>query len=167
MARDIYQQRYERMRVSDIKDGRGTAFWHYKAASTNAVMQRRGGARIVSAGFLRNLFITSGCACFYCEVSLSTGTKIGGNRNQSISVDHVVPGFDELWNLVIACGRCNRMKSDANVDELERVAAKVREYVTARADLYQGRLEKIWPEMATAAPPHEVRQISLFDGETA
>jgi CRISPR/Cas system Type II protein with McrA/HNH and RuvC-like nuclease domain len=46
--------------------------------------------------------------CFYCCESL---------KNKSIHVDHFIPWSyiyeDELWNLVLACGKCNCDKSDS------------------------------------------------------
>lgn len=56
--------------------------------------------------------------CFYCERNLN---------QKNTSVDHFIPWSyildDELWNLVLACGRCNSRKRDrlagkACLDEL-------------------------------------------------
>lgn len=45
--------------------------------------------------------------CFYCERTLN---------QKNTSVDHFIPWSyifdDELWNLVLACGRCNSIKRD-------------------------------------------------------
>ena len=45
--------------------------------------------------------------CFYCEKNLN---------QRNASVDHFIPWSyifdDELWNLVLACGRCNSIKRD-------------------------------------------------------
>ncbi len=50
----------------------------------------------------------SGC-CFYC------GTAFGGSAKPT--VDHVIPWSflleEDLWDLVLACGKCNSAKSDS------------------------------------------------------
>jgi len=48
-------------------------------------------------------------ACFYCGKTLN-------KRNRGTHVDHVIPWSymqsDNLWNLVLACSKCNLSKSD-------------------------------------------------------
>jgi len=70
---------------------------------------RRDGARRGSlAPYLRILAATDASQCFYCGRPFGEGT--------GIHVDHVLPWSfllqDPLWDLVMACSRCNLAKSD-------------------------------------------------------
>jgi len=74
---------------------------------------RRDGARRGSlAPYLRILAALDSAQCFYC------GRPFG--ENAGIHVDHVLPWSfllqDPLWDLVMACSRCNLAKSDSLPD---------------------------------------------------
>jgi len=70
-------------------------------------VSRDGARRKSLQPYLRILQADSPSSCFYC------GVNLGLDR---VNVDHVIPWSflleDELWDLVLACGRCNSLKSD-------------------------------------------------------
>ena len=56
--------------------------------------------------------------CFYCDCTIHLDSKVHENPD----VDHFFPhtlkqygfvGIDGIWNLVLACQKCNRSKSDS------------------------------------------------------
>ena len=63
--------------------------------------------RVVSDATYERLYRRDNGACRYCAVVLT--------REQG-TVDHFIPrskgGGDESWNLLLACGTCNRVKDD-------------------------------------------------------
>ncbi len=71
-------------------------------------VSRDGASRKSLQKYLKILREESSLQCFYCEVPLG--------ENLATIVDHVVPWSflleDDLWDLVLACSRCNSAKSD-------------------------------------------------------
>ena len=65
--------------------------------------------------------------CFYCNNSLP-------NERKTVHVDHFIPWSyifeDELWNLVLACGRCNIKKHSSlpQEDYIEKLVKRNFEY---------------------------------------
>lgn len=77
-----------------------------------------------------------GSLCFYCKKPLSSH----GKGEEKIQIDHLNQlldeNFDDFSNLVIACGRCNRAKSNHN--------PKVwLESLKAKRDLMKAELSRI------------------------
>ena len=57
--------------------------------------------------------------CWYCDAELSFSASKRGGNSSSPSVDRVLPDLGyRRDNLVIACNRCNRRKSDSGLEDL-------------------------------------------------
>jgi hypothetical protein len=71
-------------------------------------VERNGAERSSLAKYLKILALTDEQVCFYCDQPLGDGRET--------HVDHVIPWSfllsDPLWDLVLACARCNLAKSD-------------------------------------------------------
>jgi hypothetical protein len=71
-------------------------------------VERNGAERSSLAKYLKILSLTDEQVCFYCDQPLGDGGET--------HVDHVIPWSfllsDPLWDLVLACARCNLAKSD-------------------------------------------------------
>jgi hypothetical protein len=71
-------------------------------------VSREGASRRSLQKYLRILREESKLQCFYCEAPVG--------ENFAVTVDHVIPWSflleDDLWDLVLACNRCNSAKSD-------------------------------------------------------
>ncbi len=71
-------------------------------------VSRDGASRKSLQKYLNILREESNVQCFYCEAPLG--------ENLATTVDHVIPWSflleDDLWDLVLACNRCNSAKSD-------------------------------------------------------
>ena len=71
-------------------------------------VSRDGASRKSLHKYLKILREESDVNCFYCEVPLS--------ESLATAVDHVIPWSflleDDLWDLVLACRKCNSAKSD-------------------------------------------------------
>lgn len=70
---------------------------------------RASGAKITK----QNVFIRDAFMCWYCGA--------GGWRTKNLTIDHLIPvargGTNAQDNLVTACKRCNRLKSDKMPDD--------------------------------------------------
>lgn len=94
--------------------------------------------RAVNMGlpFDRNLRETLGhapflnCACCGKALDYRTGRGQGG-RNASPSLDRLVPlrGYVE-GNVKVVCLRCNRVKNNATVEDLEKILAYIQKHTT-------------------------------------
>lgn len=73
------------------------------------------------------LFERQGGKCFYCdrETWLTEQTRNGMPPRRQATLEHVVPqcegGTDNLNNLVMACGGCNRMRGDMNFEKFREL----------------------------------------------
>jgi hypothetical protein len=150
---------WKRDRVDQIKRGDGAAFWKYKAGSLNSLATARGGERFVKDYELRAIYERQRGRCYYCEIEVQTGTG-RTTRKQSMSFDHVAPGVNAVWNIVMACSTCNTMKAWATLADLERMAAKVRQHMEAHADLYDGA--EVTEVIAINTRKAEDRQLDMF-----
>ncbi len=66
--------------------------------------------------------------CYYCSTDLNfTGTRHA--KNNSPSLDRVIPekGYAPE-NIVLACHKCNEIKSDANVDRLMMIVRGINRF---------------------------------------
>lgn len=73
--------------------------------------------------------------CYYCGCPVATVRGRGpGPRDSSPTLDRIWPELGYVpGNVVLACGRCNRLMDDASPDELERVATQMRRVRNERA----------------------------------
>jgi hypothetical protein len=71
-------------------------------------VSRDGASRRSSQRYLRILLAETESRCFYCDLAFG--------EQRVPTVDHVIPWSflleDDLWDLVLACPRCNSEKSD-------------------------------------------------------
>ncbi len=88
-------------------------------------VERNGAERASLAKYLKILRATDRTACFYCERQFDV--------DERPHVDHVIPWSfllsDPMWDLVLACARCNLAKADvlpalAFLDKLAIVGAQ-------------------------------------------
>lgn len=72
-------------------------------------VSRDGGRRRSLRKYMKILIGDGSECCFYCGTALGAGARP--------TVDHVIPWSflleEDLWDLVLACGRCNSAKSDS------------------------------------------------------
>jgi CRISPR/Cas system Type II protein with McrA/HNH and RuvC-like nuclease domain len=77
--------------------------------------------------------------CFYCEATLG--------EHLAPTVDHVIPWSflleDDLWDLVLACSRCNSAKSDWLPERvfIEKLLVRNRDLSRVGISLAIGELE--------------------------
>ncbi len=85
---------------------------------------------------LRNLFEQQKHKCIYCESQFDmNGTQ--KNHRQSPSIDRVDPNDDYLINnTVLACFRCNSIKNDASLTELEQLVQTLARIIGERNETY-------------------------------
>lgn len=71
-------------------------------------VSRDGASRRSMRRYLKILLAETEARCFYCDSALG--------KERVPTVDHVIPWSflleDDLWDLVLACGKCNAEKSD-------------------------------------------------------
>ena len=88
-------------------------------------VSRDGASRKPLQKYLKVLREESNAQCFYCEAPLG--------EQRAPAVDHVIPWSflleDDLWDLVLACTRCNSAKSDWLPDRafIEKLLARNRD----------------------------------------
>jgi hypothetical protein len=71
--------------------------------------------------------ITSCCENCGKKMNIARGTGVRGVQDNSVSCDRLVPDGDyEPDNIWWICGRCNRIKSNATIDELTKLVANIR-----------------------------------------
>ena len=67
--------------------------------------------------------------CFYCKKEMKFN---GGQYNKQLSpsLDKVIPnkGYNKD-NVVVCCHRCNAIKNDANIEELENIIIGIRKFI--------------------------------------
>jgi len=112
--------------------------------------------------YLNILLAESAATCFYCDVAFDT--------LHAPTVDHVIPWSflleDPLWDLVLACGRCNSQKSDwlPSEDLLQKLLRRSRSglrrptssvsFLITDGDveqLYQAAISVEWPRFWSPA----------------
>ena len=115
-------------------------------------VSRDGARRKSLQKYLNILREESNVQCFYCEASLS---------EKRTTVDHVIPWSflleDDLWDLVLACSRCNSAKSDwlpdrafiekllSRNDELRRAGISLAIGEPEIERLYEAAISVEWP----------------------
>lgn len=92
-------------------------FWQKKAGNLNNRHKNK-----IDVDFVKSLWDKQEGRCYYCEMPLDF------DNPRRVTIDHVVPGRHEKENLVFACRRCNRIKSDATPEELKIIAAKIEQH---------------------------------------
>ena len=94
--------------------------------------------RNMLATYRQVLLETASPTCFYCGKDLR-GTK-------AFAVDHFIPWSfvhsDNLWNLVLACNKCNSSKSDKLTDAafLKKIIARNKLLLTSNEDLIKNEM---------------------------
>jgi len=109
------------------------SLWVVNAANWARDRARRKGIPCdIQQGDLRAALEQQGFCCRYCSRTLNFRRTIA-TRADSPTVDRVIPGrgYDSS-NIVISCYRCNAIKNDATADELQTIAAAVRQLVQER-----------------------------------
>jgi hypothetical protein len=102
-------------------------------------VSRDGASRKSLQKYLKILREESNLQCFYCEAPLG--------ESLATAVDHVIPWSflleDDLWDLVLACNRCNSAKSDWLPDHafIEKLLFRNRELSRAGISLAIGEPE--------------------------
>jgi len=102
-------------------------------------VSRDGASRKSMQRYLKILREESVPQCFYCEVPL--------DQHIAATVDHVIPWSflleDDLWDLVLACSKCNSAKSDWLPDRafIEKLLFRNRELSRAGISLAIGEPE--------------------------
>jgi 5-methylcytosine-specific restriction endonuclease McrA len=79
--------------------------------------------------------------CFYCNTNL---------KNKQIEVDHFIPWSfihsDNLWNLVLSCNQCNRIKKDRIPDRLflEKLFVRNTRILTELENYTENKLDELY-----------------------
>lgn len=105
-------------------------FWTYKANSMNSTYFKRtqNTNAIYLAKDLRELYYKQNCCCYYCKSYLPL--KMNKNdRNKSLSFDHVIPGLEDITNIVASCMSCNRIKNNATLEQLENIVSGIKKHI--------------------------------------
>lgn len=84
---------------------------------------------------LQRLLMIQGTACAYCLKPFEFTEEQG---EDCASVDKVIPevGYKK-GNVVIACSRCNRIKSDATLTELEQITDTVKRFMAGEWESFK------------------------------
>lgn len=116
-----------------------------RARPRRAARLRRRAARLLArpaipARLRRRVYAADGYTCIGCGAYYPPHLK--WPKMMGLQIDHLIPwlagGLTSLWNSFTLCGRCNRIKSNFNVDRRGRV--HYRQEFTDLAHIGQGTL---------------------------
>lgn len=128
-----YQARKWKWKVISLEGPQGK-FWDRRASLLNC----KAGKVFVMGSFLLALWEEQNNSCYYC------GKELDWKKKGEVTVDHVMPGKESKNNLVICCDRCNRIKSNATLEDLEMITKGIRKHITPKRPEYA-----IWLEFGT------------------
>lgn len=102
--------------------------WIIKALGEARYRAKRNGIPCdVSEAYLSDLLAQSNQVCAYCGVHVVLFGNTTATRDTSASLDRILqePGYTE-GNVAICCHKCNALKSDATLEELQRLCESLR-----------------------------------------
>lgn len=72
--------------------------------------------------------------CYYCNVELNFMHTQRGCHNDSPTIDRVNSenGY-AIDNVVVCCGKCNTIKSDASLERLEKIVDGIKRFLKDKA----------------------------------